>query len=219
MSDELQSSRPRRKPAQKRSAWTVDAILQAAAEILERDGEAALTTGKVAKRAGVSIGTLYQYFGHRDAILVALAEREIECLIRRTDELMSRPRPGNRARILIRVLIDSYRRRSGARRQAALIMTLRSKKSDPTLKARYADLHAKAWEGGNPSPDSTRSKVYAYAMTSAIIGVLQSAAWDDSPILKDPNLEEALFEIFLALRRPNRSDASRLELQEDTAVS
>jgi len=68
----------RKTPSQARSAWTVDLILQAAAQVLEARGEDELTTKRVAKRAGVSIGTLYQYFPNRDALLVALADREAQ---------------------------------------------------------------------------------------------------------------------------------------------
>lgn len=64
-----------RKPVQERSRRTVDAILEAAVQILEQDGEAGFTTNHVARRAGVSIGTLYQYFDGKDAILLALSER------------------------------------------------------------------------------------------------------------------------------------------------
>lgn len=65
----------RKRPLQARSAALVAAILDAAAHILEREGPAALTTNRVAERAGVSIGSLYQYFPNRDAILVKLAIR------------------------------------------------------------------------------------------------------------------------------------------------
>jgi AcrR family transcriptional regulator len=67
---------PRKAPRQRRSAATVDAILEAAAHILEREGLAALTTNRVAERAGASIGSLYQYFPNKEAILAALIRRE-----------------------------------------------------------------------------------------------------------------------------------------------
>ena len=63
---------PRKKPLQARSAATVQAILQAAAHILETDGLAACSTNAVALKAGVSIGSLYQYFPSREAITKAL---------------------------------------------------------------------------------------------------------------------------------------------------
>ena len=67
---------PRKRPHQQRSAATVDAILEAAARILERKGLDALTTNAVAELAGVSIGSLYQYFPGKAAILAELIRRE-----------------------------------------------------------------------------------------------------------------------------------------------
>ena len=74
---------PRKRPRQRRAVATVDAICEAAARILEDHGADALNTNAVAERAGVSVGSLYQYFPGKEAILaeliarrgVALAER------------------------------------------------------------------------------------------------------------------------------------------------
>lgn len=68
----------RRKPSQSRSRNTVDAILEAAAQVFERHGYADATTDRIAARAGVSIGSLYQYFGDKRALLVAVAERHLD---------------------------------------------------------------------------------------------------------------------------------------------
>jgi AcrR family transcriptional regulator len=62
---------------QARSHATVDAIIDAAAQVFERHGYAAGTTNRIAARAGVSIGTLYQYFPGKDAILVELMRRHM----------------------------------------------------------------------------------------------------------------------------------------------
>jgi AcrR family transcriptional regulator len=67
---------PRKMPSQLRSALTVDAILEGAAHILERQGLEGYTTNAIAQRSGVSIGSLYQYFPAKDAITAALIERE-----------------------------------------------------------------------------------------------------------------------------------------------
>jgi AcrR family transcriptional regulator len=56
----------------------VTVILDAAIRIFERQGADAATTSRIAEVAGVSVGTLYQYFGNRDAILAALQDREFE---------------------------------------------------------------------------------------------------------------------------------------------
>ena len=70
--------KPRKQPRQARSRQTVGAILAAAAQVFERRGYAAGTTDAIAERAGVSIGSVYQYFPNKDAILVALVERHLE---------------------------------------------------------------------------------------------------------------------------------------------
>jgi len=68
---------PLREPRQKRSRITCDAILEAATQLLIERGYAATTTNHIAKRAGISIGSLYQYFPNKEAIAVALLQRHI----------------------------------------------------------------------------------------------------------------------------------------------
>lgn len=68
---------PRRSPVQGRAQVTVEAILKAAAQILARQGPEAATTNAIAARAGVSIGSLYQYFADRDALIHELVRRHI----------------------------------------------------------------------------------------------------------------------------------------------
>jgi AcrR family transcriptional regulator len=67
----------RRSPIQSRGQVTVDAIVEAAAQILAKKGPAAATTNAVAARAGVSIGTLYQYFADREALLREIGRRHV----------------------------------------------------------------------------------------------------------------------------------------------
>lgn len=66
---------PLKMPRQGRSRATCDAILDAAARILEREGRKGLTTNHIAEKAGVSIGSLYQYFPGKEAILAELIRR------------------------------------------------------------------------------------------------------------------------------------------------
>ncbi len=68
----------RKAPLQSRSKQTVASILSAAAQVFADRGYANTTTNHIAERAGVSIGSLYQYFPSKDALLVALAERHVE---------------------------------------------------------------------------------------------------------------------------------------------
>jgi AcrR family transcriptional regulator len=69
---------PRKTPVQARSAASVEAILEATAQVLLAVGKERLTTTLVASRAGVSVGTLYQYFPNKSALLQAALRRHLE---------------------------------------------------------------------------------------------------------------------------------------------
>ncbi len=69
-----QVSRPRT-PRQERARETVAAILEAAAQLIAEDGYGATSTNRIAARAGVSVGSLYQYFPNKEAILAGLIEQ------------------------------------------------------------------------------------------------------------------------------------------------
>jgi AcrR family transcriptional regulator len=68
----------RRQPTQKRAQETVNAILDAVIRLLKRGGASSITTNSIAEAAGVSIGSVYQYFPNKRAIFIALHERHIE---------------------------------------------------------------------------------------------------------------------------------------------
>ncbi len=67
----------RRKPTQARAQITVDAMLDAAVKLLKRGGASSITTNRIAATAGVSIGSVYQYFPNKHALFAALHERHI----------------------------------------------------------------------------------------------------------------------------------------------
>ena len=69
---------PRKSPVQARSAASVHAILEATIQVLLQVGKERLTTTKVALRAGVSVGTLYQYFPNKSALLKAALKRHLD---------------------------------------------------------------------------------------------------------------------------------------------
>src|SRR4029077_14043649 len=70
----------RKQPVQTRSRATVDAILQATVQVLLRPGLGSLTTTRVANVAGVSVGTLYQYFPNLEALLAAVITRYLKAI-------------------------------------------------------------------------------------------------------------------------------------------
>jgi AcrR family transcriptional regulator len=67
-----------RRPKQRRAQMTVEAVLDAVVKLLKREGGDAVTTNRIAEVAGVSIGSIYQYFPNKRAIFMALHERHIQ---------------------------------------------------------------------------------------------------------------------------------------------
>ncbi|SSV49651.1 TetR family transcriptional regulator [Acinetobacter nosocomialis] len=86
---------PRKRPRQARSVATFEAILEAAARILESLGFAGFNTNTVAELAGVSIGSLYQYFPSKDALIVELIRRERAKLSNRIVEAIQQHEAAN----------------------------------------------------------------------------------------------------------------------------
>jgi AcrR family transcriptional regulator len=76
---------PRKQPRQARSLATVNAIFEATIQVLVSDGPRRLTTTRVADRAGVSVGSMYQYFPHKQALFYALNERYLVDLAERIE--------------------------------------------------------------------------------------------------------------------------------------
>jgi AcrR family transcriptional regulator len=99
----------RKKPQQARSSDLVAAILEAAIQVLSREGAARFTTTRVAERAGVSVGSIYQYFPNKAAILFRLQSdewRETTDMLRATLADASRP-PLDRLRRLVHAFVKS----------------------------------------------------------------------------------------------------------------
>jgi AcrR family transcriptional regulator len=104
-------SRARKSPQQSRSRVTVEAILDGAIRVLEQEGSLALTTTRIAQAAGVSVGTLYQYFPNRKSILDALQEREFQRTLSMMQDVMLGSQPSSTdelARAVIRGLFRLY---------------------------------------------------------------------------------------------------------------
>ena len=108
----VSSTLPRKSATQQRSRATVEAILDATAHILVRDGYARASTNRIAERAGVSIGSLYQYYPNKEAIvgaLVARHNREMLELLRAAMERIASLDLEGGMRELIRAMIEAHR--------------------------------------------------------------------------------------------------------------
>lgn len=72
---------PRKLPRQSRAAHTIEALLEAAVQIVTADGPRALTTTRVARRSGFAVGTIYQYFANKDELMDAMVRRHVDHVV------------------------------------------------------------------------------------------------------------------------------------------
>jgi AcrR family transcriptional regulator len=105
------SLKPRKVPQQSRAEYTVAAILEAAAGILETRGMEGLNTNLVAQLAGVSVGSLYQYFTNKDALIVALCLREKASFYAEAEDALKQPTGQTALKYLISVSARQQLRR------------------------------------------------------------------------------------------------------------
>jgi AcrR family transcriptional regulator len=108
----------RRRPAQRRSAERVQRMLDACAEILDEEGYEALTTTRIAQRAEVAIGSVYQFFPDKRAVAQALALRNLEEFGARISVVMTEreyPHWSDSVGAVINVFVDMHRTVPGFR--------------------------------------------------------------------------------------------------------
>src|ERR1700710_2415550 len=105
----------RKTPSQTRALRTVDTLFEAATRILASEGEAGFTTNRIAERAGFSIGTLYQYFPSKEAIVVALPRHHQAGVMLELDVMLYRAvatqyGAEHALRIHLRTIVDAFGR-------------------------------------------------------------------------------------------------------------
>jgi AcrR family transcriptional regulator len=159
---------PRKSPVQARSTASVDAILEATIQVLLDVGKERLTTTRVASRAGVSVGTLYQYFPNKSALLQAALKRHLDGVTEAVEQVCQEQK-GNPVAHMATALIDSF---------------LRAKMKDgKTSVALYAV--------GSDVDGARIAREMGLRSSKAIIAMLASAR---EPLTKDPQLVASMLQ-------------------------
>lgn len=189
----------RRLPQQARAQHKVGLILEATQRLLEQRDIGSLTTNAIAETAGISIGTLYQYFDGKEAILQALIERELGGLSARVMKGLQEPPqvPGARVAQLMRAVLDAY---GGRRRVHRMLMEHalsvgRAGRLNP-LYTQLVEIFASQGIVGAGHKAARLSTADAFVLTHAVAGVLRAFVAADKPPAREP-LEEALTRLVL----------------------
>ena len=98
---------PRKTPLQARSTVTVEAIYEATFQVLLAVGPDGLTTTRVAERAGVSVGTLYQYFPNKQSLLLSALEKHLDRVVSAV-ELACRRNHGRQVSTMIESVVEAF---------------------------------------------------------------------------------------------------------------
>lgn len=195
----------RKLPTQERAQRTIETIFQATAQIVESEGEGGLTTNKVAKKAGFSIGTLYQYFPSKEAILLAMINRERRRVLDELQAMMKRAveerRDGHAAvRELVHTLVESFG--SGPKHKRAMIrLAWRMDHHENITQAlrEAAERNMFALSQLKDPALRTPTPAMMFVATRAVMGAIRSASLEDSPLLGTPEFEDELVRMVLGV--------------------
>jgi len=199
----------RREPTQARAQQTIQTLFKAAAQILDKEGEAGLTTNKVAAAAGFSIGTLYQYFPSKEMLVRAMAARgqslvlqELEGYLRELETRGDVQHMDGRELLgkAIAILLQGFAKGKGLS-QTLIRLGWTLEQPDETANAvrQVADRLAIFFERIDHPALQTPSAAQMFVLTRSVIGTLRSASLEKSPLLGSPAFEDALTHMAWAL--------------------
>lgn len=201
-------SEPRKLPVQARSTASVDAILEATIQVLLHVGKERLTTTRVAQRAGVSVGTLYQYFPNKRALLQAALKRHLD-EVTRAVELVCHEQKGKTLEQMATALIAAF---LGAKmRDAKMSVALYSVSSDvdgariAQQKGTRSNQAIAEMLATSCEPLTTDPQLVASMLQGAMIGVSRRLLESSAPEKQFETLRQEL--IFLACAYLNASSA------------
>jgi AcrR family transcriptional regulator len=199
-----------RSPVQERSRNTVEVIIEAATRILHKYGAARLNTNLIAERAGASIGTLYQYFPNKQAILVTIARRQLQkdraSVMEAISDALSAP-GSDLERIVIRKVIELYKERTQVRRVVMQNLIALGLDEEITKTMEYVVIML--CERLAPSmPDHLQpiSPARVFIIANAVESVIRAAAYGNKSLLDSCEFEGELVCLVRAYLHYGRND-------------
>ena len=197
----------RKSPKQTRAKHTVDTIIDATAQILEKEGSAGLTTNYLATKSGFSIGTIYQYFPNRESILLALIARQREEVQRRI--AVAAHHPGtleDKLRLIVRALHAAFLvHRKPAQRLVSALLRIASVQGLPAPSDDFAHAIVAVWQAEAPDQARALNESELFVLSRSVIEVLRHATLHGSDQLGTPAFEDALVRMVLGFLRAQPS--------------
>ena len=196
----------RKIPKQKRSKATVDAILEATAQLLLTAGISGLTTNKVAEKAGVSIGSLYQYFPNKNSLIAALIENHVDLEVRVLSEVLMRYQHDDditliRAivRTLLQVHEDDFPLSKILHEQVSHVECREALRKATRL---FEEWGFHLLKNRHPHQPEAQLKAQAFVLVNTLDAVVQNALIEQTEMLGEPYLEDELVRILTFCLKP-----------------
>lgn len=190
----------RRTPTQERAQATVDAILEATAQLLVEEGMARLSTNRIARRAGVSVGTLYQYFPDKNAIVAALGELTLDRQFRMFERdllalLAEKTNLEDQVRALVKGILDQKRMEPELSRVLLTSGAVGTADWNQEWLRRQRQLVRSALHVQRDSVRAGDPDVMAYVITTCFEFVVHDALVHQPHLLRDGRLADEIAEL------------------------
>lgn len=208
-----QSGTGRRTPKQQRAQVTVDALLTATGQLLVRDGYVAVSTNRIAKRAGVSVGTLYQYFSSKEDLVIAvsedLAQRQLAAFSEHLDVLNAEAPPFEDG---VRSLVDGVfaMKRIEPELSRVLMSQVVEEIGQHNLRQtwlrRCQEVVRASLYVQRPSIRGGDVELMAYVLVTSAFCVLEDATVHRRELVRTDALKNELIELILRYLRPDSED-------------
>ncbi len=197
----------RKQPVQDRAQRTIETIFDATAQLVDEHGETQLTTNRIAERAGFSIGTLYQYFPTKEAILLAMIHRGRRRVMDEMQASMQKAvadgvAPERIIRERIRFLIEAFGA-GGMFKRSMIRLAWRMDHHENIMQAmREGAEHVAVALAQVDAPGfRAPSAASMFVLTRAVMGVIRSASLEESPLLGTRQFEDELVRLALGMLR------------------
>jgi AcrR family transcriptional regulator len=195
----------RKIPIQERSIQTVETLLESAAQVLEKEGSARFTTNRVAEIAGFSIGTLYQYFPSKDAIVEALIRRE--CIrVERTMRTALQGVDANNLDILIRKTVQTMINALGGKFRARKFLIVQAMRIGlgPAVAMLFTTIETvflDKLKEQNRQQVRPLSEAASFVLSRALAATIRTAVLEESALLRTREFEDELVRLALGFIR------------------
>jgi AcrR family transcriptional regulator len=208
----------RRSPSQARAVFTVDAIMEAAYLLVAEGKSKSFTTNRIAQRAGLSIGSLYQYFPDKESVVLALIEEERRKISGELRSVFDSDYDGDfegsvRRACSIMVAQSSRNRQLSQNLEIEGLRSGLAKSLAPQLD-RFAEVLVDRWRQSDPErKGSSLSPAERFVVTRSIVGILRSAALEGSSMPEEPAFVDALSRLICSFFRDTaKKNYQRAEL-------